>query len=83
MHEAQKYPDATEWAAAHNAELDKLDEIKAIEWMPAHLLTKDMKLVQLTMAYKYKRMDNGTITKKKAHFSLRGDRMLSNVHFDP
>ena len=35
------------------------------------------------MTYRYKRTQEGKIAKRKAHCSIRGDRMKAGQHFDP
>lgn len=80
--QARKYPDAVEWATAHNNELDQLDKTGVIKWLPDHDIPKSTKLIPLTMTYRYKRDPDGTITTWKARCSVRGEKMSPHVHFN-
>ena len=80
---AQKYPDAIEWAEAHDAELQKLDNMQAIKWTPRHLIPPNAKPIPLTMTYRYKRDNNDKIIERKARCAVRGNMMLPHTLFDP
>ena len=71
--QAQKYPDAIQCADAHNIELEKLDNMKAIKWLPPEQLPE--KLIPLKMTYRYKRDTAGNITERKVRRAVRGERM--------
>ena len=60
--EAQNYPDAEEWATAHNEEVDKLDKSQTILWIPDKKLPPRERLIPLKMTYRYKRAPDGTVT---------------------
>lgn len=48
---AVHYSDAKKWERPHNEEIDKLNEMEAIQWIDAKHLPKDNKTVPLTMTY--------------------------------
>ena len=82
--QARKYPDAAAWSAAHDAELDQLDDKKAIAWLTdASRIPKTSRPLPLKMTYRYKRDGTGSITKRKARCTLRGDKMRPHFHYDP
>lgn len=61
--QALNYPDETLWKTAHNDELDLLDNINTITWIPSHQLPSNTLLIPLTIKCRYKRDSNGQITK--------------------
>ena len=75
------YPDATEWALAHDAELDNLDSTNTVKWLHDSDIPPHTKLIPLKMTYKYKRHPNGTQAIRKC--TVRGDMMVPSVHYDP
>ena len=83
FHAARQYPDAQQWAAAHNDELDTLEKQRTIKWIPETKVPPGEKLIPLTMTYRYKRTPEGKIAKRKARCSIRGDHMKAGQHFDP
>ena len=80
---AQKYPDADEWALAHDEEISKIDTMKAIKWLPNEQIPQNARPIPLTMTYRYKRDPDGDITERKAQRAVRGDLMLPGIHYDP
>ena len=83
MRQARRYPDAHQWATAHNAELDQLDSMNAFRWISPDYITGKHVLVGTIMNYRYKRDSGGKIKALKARCAIRGDRMRPNLHFDP
>ena len=83
LSQAGKFPDAAQWAKAHNKELHSLDNKHIIKWISSPPSATHPKPIALTMAYKYKRDDSGKILERKARCAVRGDRMIPNLHFDP
>ena len=81
LRQARKYPDAHKWAEAHDAELDQLDKIQAIDWKSQTTPEQRKEIIPTTMTYRYKRDKNPT--KYKARCSIRGDRMTPHIHYDP
>ena len=75
--QAKKYPDNHLWEAAHNKELDAIDNKKVVIWNTA---TPPTKPISLTMSYRYKRDDVGNITERKARCAVRGDKMIPYIH---
>lgn len=73
--QARRYPDAAMWEASHNSELNKLDAMNTIEWIlndVSDMLPTDIKVINMSLSYCYKRNDSGEITKHKALASLQG-----------
>lgn len=83
LSDAHRYANDAELVEAHNAELDKLEKLNAIEPMRDHLIPKDVKLIFLTMDYKYKRSVDGDVAKRKAPCSLLVDTMLKQIQYEP
>ena len=81
LKQARQYPDATQWGKAHDAELEQLDAMKAIDWHSQVKGTDRRNIIPTTMTYRYKRYQNET--RHKARCSIRGDRMTPNIHYDP
>lgn len=83
IHQARTIPDSRLRKVAHDAELDQLDDIKAIIYVditpPPHLY----KAIPMTTTYRYKRDQDGNITERKDRISLRGDLMAAHVHYNP
>ena len=79
--QARKYPDAELWAKAHDAELDKLDQMGAFTWQP--LPPQHSAPIPMIMTYRYKRDNIGNINERKARCSVRGDLMKPHIHFEP
>ena len=83
LRQARAYPDAKKWAATHDAELDQLDAMHAIDWKTQTPNNKRREIIPTTMTYRYKHdPDKNTIT-HKARCSIRGNRMSPHVHYDP
>ena len=80
--QARHYPDATLCELSQNAELDLLYERQVITWIPDHKLPPYTKPIPLTIGNRYKRDSEGQITKRKARYAARGDKMIPHVHFD-
>ena len=80
---ARQYPDAHLWSIAHDSELAKIDQMRAIDWIPRSLTHTKSKPIPLKMTYRYKRDSNGHIEERKARCAVRGDLMKPNMHFDP
>ena len=86
LHQARRYPDAYipgGWQESHDAELDQLDRLEAIRYMPTDQLPTNSKPISLVMTYKYKRDLFGETLKRKSRSSVNGKHMKPNVHFDP
>ena len=81
--QAKRYPDADLWAEAHDNELNHIDDQNIINWIPDSEVPKGTRLIPLTMTYRYKRDERGTIISRKARCSFRGDKMQANIHYDP
>lgn len=81
--QAQRYPDATQWGAAHDLELNKLDDAGAIKWHSPAQTPTNAKMIPLAMTYRYKRDPNSAVNEDKARCSVRGDLMKPHVHFNP
>ena len=81
--QAKRYPDAALWAEAHDNELNHIDDQNIINWIPDSEVPKGTRLIPLTMTYRYKRDERGTIISRKARCSIRGDQMQANIHYDP
>ena len=83
LKQARRYPDAPQWAIAHNAEPDQIDSMNAIDWSAQTHPSKKRTIIPTTMKYRYKHGSATTDTTRKARCSVRGDRMKANVHYDP
>lgn len=81
--QTQRYPDATQWGAAHDLELSKLDDAGAIQWLSPTQIPAKAKMIPLTMTYRCKRDPNRAVNEHKARCSVRGDLMKPHVHFNP
>lgn len=46
---AQKYPDATQWAMAHDTELDQLEQQNTIIWLTSEEVPRNCRPIRLTM----------------------------------
>lgn len=60
-HQARRYPDATYWAMAHDAELEELEVQQAIMWLTPEQTPPDCRSISLTMTYRYSRNADGSI----------------------
>lgn len=80
---ARQYPDSQLWAVAHDNELSKIDNMRAIQWIPRNETPPKIRPLPLTMTYKYKRDATGHIEERKARCAVRGDLMKPHIHYDP
>lgn len=80
---ARLYPDDTDWASAHEAELDELEAQIAIIWLSPEQTRPKSRPIALAMTYKYGRNQDCAITKHKARCAIRGDTMHPDVPYDP
>lgn len=71
------------WAKAHDEEIHKLKEQNFIQWISPTKPLKSYQPITLTTTYRYKHNVSGDIIGIKARCSLRGDKMIANVHYDP
>lgn len=83
VHHARRYPDADQWAIAHDVELDQPDDQRVIDWLPPQEVPNDCKPISLAMSYKYTRSATGVVDKIKSGCSLCGDLMRPHLHFNP
>ena len=83
LKQARRYPDSNKWREAHNSELDKIDELQAIKWLPDDQIPQKARLIPLTMNYRYKRSPEQEITEHKARCAVRGDLMKPAIHYNP
>ena len=81
--QARRYPDGDKWREAHNSKLDKIDTLKAIQWIPDDKITHTARLIPLTMNYRYKRSPELDITEHKARCAVRGDLMKPAINYNP
>lgn len=81
--QAAKYPDASEWATAHNNEVDQIDRTKEMRGIAYFSLPPGTKLIPLQVGYRYKRNQAGDVISRKAQCVVRGDKMLPRHHYDP
>lgn len=79
---AQLYPDADQWLAAIDIELDKLDARGSGDWS-APSPDKHHRPTPFTVNFEYKRDSDGNITERKSRFALQGDLMIPDIHYDP
>lgn len=80
--QAIKYPDNQDWAKSHDAELDKIDEMKTIHWLSPDF-SPASKPLPITMTYRYKWSTGMQLLRRKSSAALRGDVMIPFVHYDP
>jgi hypothetical protein len=81
--QAMAGPDADEWLDAMKAEIDVLVKLKAWTVVPremAELMGK--KVIKSTWAFRQKRAPDGSPTKKKARFCVRGDLQSKFEEFE-
>lgn len=69
--------------AAHDAELDQLDDQKEIVSLNKVDVRPNCKPIALTMKYKYSRLPDCTIKNRKARCYLRGDLMRPIIQYGP
>lgn len=79
---ALRYPDATEWSQAHDAELYQLDENGTIHWLSPKFLPP-IKPIPITMGTQYKWTTGYQLLKQKARAAFRGDLMIPYIHQHP
>lgn len=83
MVKALHYPYAALWVRAHDEELDKLGEVKAMQFVQKDDLPPRTAPIPPTMTYKYKDDSQGNLVHRKARYPVRRDRMVPLTHFDP
>lgn len=81
--QTQQYPDATQWAEAHDRELHTTDDKHTVRWLAPVDILPGVKPIPLTMCYRYKQNTDGTINTQKAGCFVRGDLMKPGLHYDP
>ena len=80
---ARRAPDAPQWAMDWNSELDSLEARGILTYVHKSALPPNTKLLPTTMVLKLKRDKNGTPLSRKARCTIRGDRQLPGIHYDP
>jgi Reverse transcriptase (RNA-dependent DNA polymerase) len=78
---AQRRPDASDWAAAHDAEIRR-HETDLSTWRYEVPLPSDRPRPYI-MTYKVKHDANGGYVKHKARCAIRGDLMEAGTEYDP
>ena len=73
-------PDANKCREAHSSELDKIDTLKAIQWIPDDKIPHTARRIPLTMDYRYNKSPKLDITEHKARCDVRGDPMKPAIH---
>jgi len=74
--QAMSSPDAAEWKEAMSKEIQTLIDLKSWVLVPkSQVLKQGHKVIKSTWAFRQKRNPDGTPTKKKARFCVRGNHM--------
>lgn len=81
--EAQKSKHRLQWQKAYDEELEKLDNLNAIKWIPKHSIPKTATVVPLMITYRIKCDEQGEIDKFKCRCTVRGDKQIAHEHFNP
>lgn len=82
-HAARNYPASSSWSTSNDAERQKLEDLRAIELMHPDQVPLKCKPISLTMSYMYNSDEKNNFIAQKSRFSLRGDTMKPNLHYDP
>ena len=80
--QTQQYPDAPQWAEAHDRKLDTLDDKHKFRWLAPADILPGIKFIPLKILCRYKWNTDGTINTRKARCSVRGDLMKPSLHYD-
>lgn len=75
------YPDAVEWMLEIYNELDKIDKRWSVDCNEPDP-DKNHRPISFTVNFEYKRDKKGQVLERKSRFSLRGDLILPNIHYD-
>ena len=83
LKQARNSPHKEEWKKAYNAELDKLDELEAIKWIPKASIPNGTTIIPLLITYRIKHNEHGHISQFKCRCTARGDKQIVHEHYDP
>lgn len=81
--QAQTRPDSVHWQAAWNNELDHLESIGAISYVPRSSVPAGTKLLPTKQFMTLKTDADGAPSRYKPRCVVRGDLQRPHVHFDP
>jgi len=81
--QARSAPDAREWEIAWNAELDNLEDRGVLTYIPKTDVPPNTKLLPVQTVIKLKTDSDGSPTTRKVRCTIRGDRQISGLHYDP
>ena len=83
LSQARKAPDAHEWELAWNTEINNLESRGILTYVPRTQVPPKTKILPLTTVFKLKRNSDGTPTSRKVSWTIRGDKQVPGVHYDP
>ena len=83
LSQARQAPDAADWEAAWNTEIDNLESRGILSYVPRSTIPPDTKIIPLTTVFKLKRDSDGTPTSRKVRCTVRGDKQIPGIHYDP